>query len=51
VLAWAQTEQDAAKRGRDVARRQGVLEILIAAQRGECEKARSLQAGYRQRFQ
>ncbi len=50
VLAWAQAEQDAAKRGRDVARRQAVLEVLIAAQRGECEKARSLQAGYRQRF-
>lgn len=50
VLSWAQTEQDAAKRGRDVARRQAVLEILIAAQRGECENARRLQAGYRQRF-
>lgn len=51
VLSWAQTEQDVAKRGRDVARRQGVLEILIAAQRGECEKAKSLQASYQQRFQ
>ena len=50
VLAWAQAEQDAAKRGRDVARRQGILEVLIAAQRGECENARKLQAGYKQRF-
>ncbi len=50
VLAWAQAEQDVAKRGRDVARRQAVLEVLIAAQRGECENARKLQAGYKQRF-
>ncbi len=50
VLAWAQTEQDVAKRGRDVARRQAVLEVLIAAQRGECENARKLQVGYKQRF-
>lgn len=50
VLSWAQTEQDVAKRGRDVARRQSVLEVLIAAQRGECENARKLQAGYKQRF-
>ncbi len=50
VLAWAQTEQDVAKRGRDVARRQAVLEVLIAAQRGECENARKLQASYKQRF-
>lgn len=50
VLQWAQAEQDAAKRGRDVARRQAVLEVLIAAQRGECEKAKALQMGYKQRF-
>ncbi len=50
VLSWAQAEQDAAKRGRDVARRQSVLEVLIAAQRGECENARKLQTGYKQRF-
>lgn len=51
VLGWAQSEQDIAKRGRDVARRQAVLEVLIAAQRGECEKAKALQASYKQRFQ
>ena len=50
VLSWAQAEQDAAKRGRDVARRQAVLEVLIAAQRGECENARKLQTNYKQRF-
>lgn len=49
VLSWAQTEQDAARRGRDVARRQAVLEILIAAQRGECDSARKLQTAYQQR--
>lgn len=47
VYAWAQAEQEAAKRGRDVARRQAMLEIIIAAQRGECEKARQLAANYR----
>ena len=50
VLTWAQAEQDVAKRGRDVARRQAVLEVLIAAQRGECENARKLQTSYKQRF-
>ncbi|MBL8208060.1 MAG: VWA domain-containing protein [Blastocatellia bacterium] len=50
VSAWAQAEQDVAKRGRDVARRQAVLEVLIAAQRGDCENARKLQTGYKQRF-
>ncbi len=50
VLSWAQTEQDVAKRGRDVARRQAVLEVMIAAQRGECENARKLQTSYKQRF-
>ncbi len=50
VLAWAQAEQDVAKRGRDVARRQAVLEVLIAAQRGDCANARTLQTGYKQRF-
>ena len=50
VLNWAQAEQDAAKRGRDVARRQSVLEVLIAAQRGDCANARTLQTGYKQRF-
>ena len=50
VLSWAQAEQVVAKRGRDVARRQAVLEVMIAAQRGECEKAKSLQASYKQHF-
>ena len=50
MLAWAQAEQNAVKRGRDVARRQDVLEILIATQRGECEKARQLAAGYKRRY-
>lgn len=50
VHSWAQAEQSAAKRARDVARRQAVLEILIATQRGECEKARQLAVGYKQRY-
>lgn len=49
VLSWAQAEQEVAKRTKDVARRQAVLEVLIAAQKGDCENARKLQASYQQR--
>lgn len=50
VLAWAQTERDAARRSGNTARVQAALEILIAAQRGECDKARTLADAYRSRF-
>jgi len=47
---WAQAEQDVAKRSKNVSRRQAILEISILSQRGECEKARSLAATYKERF-
>jgi Mg-chelatase subunit ChlD len=50
VYVWAQAEQEAARRSKDVGRRQAILEILITAQRGDCEKARKLQAEYKQRY-
>ena len=50
VLAWAQSEREVAKRAKDAARLQGILEISIVSQRGECEKARSLAAGYKERY-
>jgi tetratricopeptide (TPR) repeat protein len=46
IYNWAQVEKEAAKR--DVARRQAILEILIASQRGDCETARKLQQNYKQ---
>lgn len=50
VLAWAQSEREVAKRAKDAARLQGILEISIVSQRGECDKARSLAAGYKERY-
>ena len=47
---WAQGEQEAAKRSKNASRRQAILEISILSQRGECEKARSLAAAYKERF-
>ena len=46
IYNWAQAEKEAAKR--DVLRRQTILEILIASQRGDCENARKLQEKYKQ---
>lgn len=47
---WAQTERDAAKRSKNTARHQAILEILILSQRGECEKAQSLALSYKERY-
>ncbi|MBS1811474.1 MAG: VWA domain-containing protein [Acidobacteria bacterium] len=50
VYNWAVTERDAAKKSGNPARLQTLLEIQIAAQRGDCTKARQMQAQYRQQF-
>ncbi len=50
VYVWAQAELEAVKRLKDVGRRQAVMEIMITAQRGDCEKARQLQAVYKGRY-
>ena len=50
VLSWAQTERDAARRSGNAARVQAALEILIAAQRGDCDKARPLVDAYKGRY-
>lgn len=47
---WAQTEKDIAKRSKNTTRHQAILEILILSQRGECEKAQSLAASYKERY-
>src|SRR5688500_9922693 len=50
IYFWAQTEREAAKRSKNVGRHQAILEISILSQRGECEKARSLTASYKERY-
>lgn len=47
---WAQGERDAAKRAKNVGRHQEILEIQILAQRGECAKAQSLAAKYKESY-
>jgi len=47
---WAQTERDVAKRSKNVGRHQAILEISILSQRGECEKAQSLAASYKEKY-
>jgi Mg-chelatase subunit ChlD len=49
IANWARAEEAAAKS--DAARRLAVLELRSAAQRGDCDKARTLQNAYRQRYQ
>ncbi len=50
IVTWAQAERDAARRSGNAARVQASLEILIAAQRGDCEKARPLADAYKGRY-
>jgi Mg-chelatase subunit ChlD len=50
VYSWAQGQQDAARKSGNVTRRQAIIELLIAAQKGDCENARRLQASYREKY-
>ncbi|OFW06350.1 MAG: hypothetical protein A3H96_22210 [Acidobacteria bacterium RIFCSPLOWO2_02_FULL_67_36] len=50
IYLWAQREQDVAKRARNVARRQAILAIVIASQRGECGSAAKLAAEYKETY-
>ena len=50
VYVWAQREHEAARRARDAARRQQILEVMVLAQRGTCVEARKLADQYRQRY-
>ena len=47
VYDWAQIEQDRARKSRGAERRQKMLEILIASQKGDCVKARGLAEEYK----
>jgi hypothetical protein len=48
IYYWAQREYDTVRRGRDVVRRQAVLEVMVTAQRGDCTRARQLADSYKQ---
>ena len=50
VYVWAQRENDVARRGRDAARRQAILEIMVTAQRGDCARARPLADAYKKTY-
>lgn len=50
VYAWAQGQQEAARKSGKVTRRQAIIELLIAAQKGDCDNARKLQASYREKY-
>jgi hypothetical protein len=50
VYYWAQAEHDVAKRSRDAARRLAILAVLIAAQKGDCARAREQADGYKRSF-
>lgn len=47
VYLWAQTQEAAAKKSRNAGRRQLLLDILISAQKGECDHARTQAAAYK----
>lgn len=48
---WSQGERETARRAKDTARHQAVLEIQIVSQRGDCDKANALASAYRKRYQ
>ena len=50
IYNWAQVEQEKARKTRDPERRQTMLEILIASQRGDCGKASTAAAAYKGRY-
>jgi len=50
VANWAFTERDTAKRAGNPTLLQAILEIQIAAQRGDCQNAHRLQDSNKQRF-
>jgi hypothetical protein len=50
LYVWARKEQNVAKKSKNVTRRQAIMEIMIAAQRGECQKAEQLAAQYKQQY-
>lgn len=50
MYTWAQGQREPARKSGNVARRQAIIELLIAAQKGDCDNARKLQASYREKY-
>ena len=47
---WAQGENDVARRTRDTARRQAILDVMVTAQKGDCTRARTLADAYKKAY-
>ena len=50
IYNWAQVEQEQARKARDPERRQKMLEILIASQKGDCGKANAAADAYKRSY-
>jgi hypothetical protein len=50
VYVWADAEQPNARRSRNAGRRQLLLDILIASQKGDCARARTQAAAYKSAY-
>jgi hypothetical protein len=50
IYVWAQTETEVARRSGNTARRQAILNVLVASQRGDCAPARQLADAYRRQY-
>jgi Mg-chelatase subunit ChlD len=50
LYAWAQTESDVARRSGNTPRRQAILTILVASQKGDCANAQRLAEAYRRLY-
>lgn len=50
LYTWAQTQEAAAKAAKQTTRRQLAVDIRIAAQAGDCDRAKKLVADYRKQF-
>lgn len=50
IYIWADAEQANAKRSRNAGRRQLLLDVLIASQKGDCARARTQAAAYKSAY-
>jgi len=50
IFTWTTIEREPAKKSKNIGRYQAIIELGIVSQRGECDKARQLQADYKQRY-
>jgi hypothetical protein len=50
VFVWADAQEAAARRGNQIARRQKAMGVRLAAQSGDCNRARQLAEEYKRQF-